>query len=94
MTSATVSRPSDVNECSVNNGGCEQGCENTPGGFQCFCHAGYRLHWNKKDCVGKKLAPEVAVAVVRPPAGVCMCKLCVSGDNFGRVGDEKKQEIL
>lgn len=56
-TSATVSHLPDVNECSVNNGGCEQGCENTPGGFQCFCHAGYRLHWNKKDCVGKRPAP-------------------------------------
>lgn len=45
--------PSDINECSVNNGGCEHGCENTMGGFECFCHPGYKLHWNKKDCIGK-----------------------------------------
>lgn len=44
---------SDINECSVNNGGCEQGCENTMGGFECFCHSGFKLHWNKKDCIGK-----------------------------------------
>jgi hypothetical protein len=44
---------SDINECSVNNGGCEQGCENTMGGFECQCHPGYKLHWNKKDCIGK-----------------------------------------
>lgn len=44
---------SDINECSVNNGGCEHICENTMGGFECFCHPGYKLHWNKKDCIGK-----------------------------------------
>lgn len=37
----------------MNNGGCEQGCENTMGGYECFCHPGYKLHWNKKDCIGK-----------------------------------------
>lgn len=44
---------SDINECSLNNGGCEHTCENTMGSFECHCHAGYRLHWNKKDCIGK-----------------------------------------
>lgn len=44
---------SDINECSVNNGGCGHVCENTMGGFWCHCRAGYRLHWNKKDCIGK-----------------------------------------
>lgn len=37
----------------MNNGGCEQGCENTMGGFECFCLPGYKLHWNRKDCIGK-----------------------------------------
>lgn len=42
----------DINECSMNHGGCKHGCLNTPGGYQCSCpNAGYRLHWNKKDCV-------------------------------------------
>uniref|UniRef100_A0A672P3C0 Signal peptide, CUB and EGF-like domain-containing protein 2 n=1 Tax=Sinocyclocheilus grahami TaxID=75366 RepID=A0A672P3C0_SINGR len=43
----------DINECSLNNGGCEHTCENTMGSFECHCHAGYKLHWNKKDCIGK-----------------------------------------
>lgn len=57
---------SDINECSVNNGGCEQGCENTLGGFECHCHPGYKLHWNKKDCVGKTV-----------PTDAMMCAWCV-----------------
>lgn len=43
----------DTNECSVNNGGCQQICVNTVGSHECHCHSGYKLHWNKKDCVGK-----------------------------------------
>uniref|UniRef100_A0A4W4G0V8 Signal peptide, CUB domain, EGF-like 2 n=1 Tax=Electrophorus electricus TaxID=8005 RepID=A0A4W4G0V8_ELEEL len=49
----------DVNECSVNNGGCGHTCENIVGGFLCHCPAATRLHWNKKDCVGKMAGPDV-----------------------------------
>ena len=34
---------SDVNECSIKNGGCQQKCINTPGGFSCACNPGYDL---------------------------------------------------
>ena len=43
---------SDVDECSMNNGGCEHECYNTQGSHTCECHPGYRLHPNKHDCVG------------------------------------------
>lgn len=26
---------------------------NTLGDYECLCHSNYKLHWNKKDCVGK-----------------------------------------
>uniref|UniRef100_A0A8C9EJS6 SCUB3 protein n=1 Tax=Pavo cristatus TaxID=9049 RepID=A0A8C9EJS6_PAVCR len=42
----------DVDECSINHGGCKFGCINTPGSYQCTCPAGCKLHWNKKDCIG------------------------------------------
>ena len=45
---------SDKNECSVNNGGCEHRCENTEGSYRCECYPGYRLHPNRRDCIGKK----------------------------------------
>lgn len=40
----------DVDECSENNGGCQHECRNTLGSFQCFCHNGFTLHENGKDC--------------------------------------------
>lgn len=43
----------DIDECSINNGSCEYGCVNTPGSYECVCPPGQKLHWNKKDCVGK-----------------------------------------
>ncbi|NWJ11706.1 SCUB3 protein, partial [Crypturellus undulatus] len=42
----------DVDECSINRGGCKFGCVNAPGSYQCTCPSGCKLHWNKKDCVG------------------------------------------
>uniref|UniRef100_A0A8D2KZ76 Signal peptide, CUB and EGF-like domain-containing protein 3 n=1 Tax=Varanus komodoensis TaxID=61221 RepID=A0A8D2KZ76_VARKO len=43
----------DVDECSINKGGCKFGCINTPGSYECTCPAGCKLHWNKKDCIGE-----------------------------------------
>ena len=32
----------DTDECSVNNGGCSQICNNIIGGFSCECYTGYQ----------------------------------------------------
>ncbi|ESO97499.1 hypothetical protein LOTGIDRAFT_104341, partial [Lottia gigantea] len=42
-----------INECADNNGGCQNGCENTIGSYKCACRPGFKLHANKKDCIGK-----------------------------------------
>eukprot|EP00058_Branchiostoma_floridae_P013899 XP_002599387.1 hypothetical protein BRAFLDRAFT_200116 [Branchiostoma floridae] len=34
----------DIDECAKSNGGCNQTCTNTPGGFLCSCHNGYTLN--------------------------------------------------
>jgi len=44
---------SDVDECLVNNAGCEHDCVNTIGSFECRCHTGYFLAANGKNCIGE-----------------------------------------
>ena len=33
--------PLDIDECSVNRGGCPEKCVNTIGSYNCACHIGY-----------------------------------------------------
>ena len=40
----------DIDECSINNGGCEKRCLNTPGSFICSCPLGY--HMKDGKCQG------------------------------------------
>ncbi|XP_037942752.1 dorsal-ventral patterning protein tolloid-like, partial [Teleopsis dalmanni] len=40
----------DIDECSLNNGGCQHECLNTIGSYMCSCHNGYSLHENGHDC--------------------------------------------
>ena len=42
----------DVDECSVNNGGCNQTCFNNQGSFTCGCNDGYQLMGDNKSCYG------------------------------------------
>lgn len=42
----------DNYECGINNGGCEQLCENTVGSFTCQCNTGYTLDSNQQNCSG------------------------------------------
>ena len=41
----------DIDECSVNNGGCEDICNNTIGSYDCFCKDGFE--GNGAFCHGK-----------------------------------------
>ena len=44
----------DLNECTeADRGGCAQGCQNSIGGFQCFCGDGFTLNADNKTCNGK-----------------------------------------
>ena len=44
---------SDIDECSVSNGGCQHNCINIPGSSVCKCDDGYYLDADKKSCQGK-----------------------------------------
>ena len=43
----------DHDECSSNNGGCDQVCVNEHATYRCECYAGYRLGTDGKSCAGK-----------------------------------------
>ncbi|XP_053562764.1 signal peptide, CUB and EGF-like domain-containing protein 3 [Bombina bombina] len=59
----------DVDECSINKGGCKYGCVNTPGSYECICPPGFRLHWNRKDCIDLMKCPPV----INTPRASLMC---------------------
>ena len=42
-----------VNECEMNNGGCEQECVDLPRLFRCNCGPGFNLAANERSCDGK-----------------------------------------
>ena len=43
---------SDYDECTGNNGGCDQTCSNTVGSFFCSCGDGYMLDVDMTSCNG------------------------------------------
>ena len=47
----------DINECNVENAGCEQICTNQEPFFSCSCHTGYSLY-NEKFCSGTSVVHE------------------------------------
>ena len=48
-------RFTDVNECLINDGGCEHMCNNTPGSYECICRGGYQLESDGKACQGETI---------------------------------------
>lgn len=43
----------DIDECRLNNGGCDHICRNTVGSFECSCKKGYKLLINERNCQGE-----------------------------------------
>ena len=46
---------SEIDECSKNNGGCDQRCINEPGTYSCKCEMGYKLEDDNHSCAGSIL---------------------------------------
>ena len=45
---------SDINECGLDNGGCEGECTNLVGAFSCSCGEGLQLSPDLRGCDGKR----------------------------------------
>ena len=44
----------DINECDMENGDCDQVCMNTMGSFTCSCMMGYEINDDGMTCDGKQ----------------------------------------
>uniref|UniRef100_A0A8C5FTN4 Signal peptide, CUB domain, EGF-like 2 n=1 Tax=Gadus morhua TaxID=8049 RepID=A0A8C5FTN4_GADMO len=75
-----------IDECELHNGGCEHFCKNTIGRFECHCQPGYKLHWNKKDCIGKPVARPTGDS--RSLSLLCAAMMCM---RFGSLFTENVQ---
>ena len=42
----------DIDECGINNGGCNQTCVNEIASYYCQCKIGYTLNLDGHDCDG------------------------------------------
>ena len=47
-----ISRPSDIDECLLLNGGCEHHCSNLIGSYECSCDDGFVLNSDDRNCTG------------------------------------------
>ena len=56
-----LSTPTDINECIIGNGGCQQTCINTPGSYHCGCRSGYKLTSDNTTCEGNILCIDLHI---------------------------------
>ena len=47
-----MSMYTDIDECDIDDGGCEHVCINTDGNYYCSCHDGYQLLNDTFNCSG------------------------------------------
>lgn len=49
----TITTISDIDECTIMNGGCDTHCTNSEGSYECSCSEGYALMPDLRTCAGK-----------------------------------------
>lgn len=76
-----VPPPPDIDECRLNNGGCDHICRNTVGSFECSCKKGYKLLINERSCQGERRdtpsAPQHFSAAPTAAAGGALAQLLI-----------------
>ena len=53
LSCVLISFIADIDECSLDNDGCEHNCINTVGSSFCSCNTGYALTLDGKNCTGE-----------------------------------------
>ena len=53
----------DIDECTIENGGCEMFCTNSEGSYECSCQSGYALMPDLRSCIGLPLCLSVCPSV-------------------------------
>lgn len=48
-----------VNQCNINNGGCQHICDDSRGRGLCRCRQGYRLNPDGRTCEGEFIFPKL-----------------------------------
>ena len=51
---------SDIDECTIMNGGCETHCTNSEGSYECSCSEGYALMPDLRTCSGNRTQDTVS----------------------------------
>ena len=76
----------DIDECTTNTSGCEQGCDNTHGSFACYCLGGYTLDSNNMTCSGlihHTILPVIPLFIPYKPAHIWLT--WTDNSTFGRI---------
>ena len=80
----------DIDECTTDNGECEQTCTNTIGSFYCTCEFGYQLDENRLNCSGETCS----IMTLRDMIFYCIClPLCLSVDRHWWVWEWKFEQL-
>lgn len=68
---------SDIDECTIENGGCETFCTNSEGSYECSCRRGYALMPDLRSCTGENLT-HTTHTHTRVKSWQCVCCLQIS----------------
>ena len=63
----------DNDECQVDNGGCQQSCNNTPGSYLCQCWDGYKMDNDSSNCTGKSTLNGPTILILNLFIAIAFC---------------------
>ena len=75
-SSRRLRSPAEIDVCKINRGGCEQRCVNRGGQATCYCHTGFKLADDGRNCHGKIVPIDLRRSTLCDPV------VPVTPDNF------------